>query len=451
MDATTERLVDFALQAQYAALPPEAVHECKRRLIDTFGSAIGAYDEPLSGMARKIALRSRGDSMATIWGSTAAATPEAAAFANGVMLRFLDVSDTYLGKSRGHPSDMIAGILAVAESVHADGASVINAVAIAYDVYCSFCQAVDVNSKGLDQPVYAILGAVVGAGKLLGLTREQMGHAVSLALVPNLALAQSRQGELSAWKGCAGANAARNAVFAAALAQEGFTGPEAAFEGAGGLWDIVGRFDWPLPNGTHMVTQSHIKSVPVCYHGQSAVIAAFDLRGRVDVNGIEEIEVEGYRAAVLMMGNDASRWAPATRETADHSMPYVIAIALLDGRVTSGSFAPARLTDPQVAALMRKVKVRESAELTAQYPEAAPARLQIRMASGAVHKAEIKYPTGHARQPMDDAELERKFCELFAAHGNETRAKAVLGALWKLDTAKDVGPEVIALMASDPR
>ena len=358
-DTQTQRLVDFAERAQYDALPADVVHECKRHLIDTFASALGAYDEPVARMARAMASRSRSDDAASVWGSGIQTSVESAAFANGVMVRLLDISDTYLGKSRGHPSDMISGIFAVAESVRADGKSLINAIVLAYDVYCSFCQAVDINSKGWDQPVYGVLGCVLGVGKLLGLTREQMANAVSLALAPNMALAQSRRGHLSSWKGCAGANASRNAVFAALLAKQGFTGPPAVFEGEGGLWDVIGRFDWPLPEGTHMITQTHVKTLPVCYHGQSAVLAALDLRSRAPVKDIEEIQVDAYRTAVDMMGNDPSRWAPTTRETADHSLPYTISIALLDGEVTNESFADSRLKDAAVADLMKKVKVSE--------------------------------------------------------------------------------------------
>ena len=133
MDATTTRLVDFAMQAEYAKLPADTVHECKRRLIDTFACAIAAYDEPVCQMARAVAQRYVGNPGATVWGCTWQTSAEAAAFANGVMLRFLDLSDTSLIKSRGHPSDVMAGILAVGDAVHASGASVINAITLGYD------------------------------------------------------------------------------------------------------------------------------------------------------------------------------------------------------------------------------------------------------------------------------------------------------------------------------
>ena len=445
-DATTERLIAFAQRARYEALSRETVHETKRRLIDTFASALGAYDEPVSVMARAVAGRYRSDRVARVWGSGIATAPELAAFANGVMARALDVSDTYLGLSRGHPSDMTSGLVAVAENVHADGKSLIAAVVLAYDVYCSFCKAVDINAKGWDQPVYNVLGCALGAAKLMQLTRDETGHALSLALTPNMALAQARRGNLSSWKGCAGANASRNAIFAVMLAKEGFTGPGAIFEGAGGLWEAIGRFDWPLPDAP-MIGETHTKSLPVCYHGQSPVLAALELRDRVNVREIEEIKVDGYATAIVMMGSEPSRWAPTNRETADHSLPYCIAIALLDGAVTRASFADSRLRDPAVAELMSKVKVAEAPAFSAIYPEeGAPGRVTLRMKSGATHVAEVRYPKGHEKSPMTDEEIERKFRDLCAGRLDAGRCDKALEALWQIERVDDMG-KVTALFA----
>jgi 2-methylcitrate dehydratase len=443
-DATTERLVAFAEAARYDALPHDVVHECKRRLIDTFGSALGAYDEPLSDMARAVAARTHGDPPASLWGSRKATSPEAAAFANGVMVRVLDVSDTYLGKSRGHPSDMISGLAAVAECVRADGKSLVAAMVMAYDIYCSFCKFVDINSKGWDQPVYSVLGCVLGCGKLLRLTAEELGNAVSLALAPNMALAQSRRGNLSTWKGCAGPNASRNAVFAAMLAKEGFTGPTAVFEGDGGLWQATGgSFEWPLPEKHHMIGHTHIKGLPVCYHGQSPVWAALELRERIDPERIESIEIDAYATAVMMMGADASRWAPTTHETADHSLPYCVSVALLDGEVTNESFSDRRLADPKIAALMRKVKVREDKALSGRYPEGSPGRVTIRTLSGDTQVKELIYPRGHAKSPMSDANLEQKFRSMAVQRLSEAQCDAVVKAVWALDRSTDVARDLV--------
>lgn len=447
MDATTERLANFAAEMRFDLLSAETAHECKRRLIDTIASAMAGYSDPVCKMARGMARKRPSEAAASVWGSNFTASPEMAAFANGVMLRFMDISDTYVGKSRGHPSDVMSGILAVGETVRADGPAVINAITLAYDVYCSFIDAIEINQKGWDQPVYGVIASAMGAGKLLGLSRDQMQNAISLALAPNMALAQSRSGALSNWKGCAGANAARNGVFATLLAQEGFTGPTAVFEGVGGLWEALGKFDWPLPavRGPHLVAQTHIKTLPICFHGQAAVLAALDLKPRINTDLIREVHVDTYDTAVLMMANDAGRWAPKTHETADHSMPYVIAVALLDGEVTGDSFKASRLTDPVVASLMQKIKVNASADMCALYPESAPSRVRVRMESGDEHAGEVRYPKGHARNPLSDAELNNKFRRIFAEQNRTEQGEAALQALWAFDHAKDVG-DVLGLL-----
>lgn len=452
MDATTQRLADYALATGFDRLSPDAAHQFKRRLIDTLASAMSGYGDPVCKMARGFAQKRSGAPTAAIWGSHARASAEMAAFANGVMLRFMDISDTYVGKSRGHPSDVMPGIIAVGEEIHADGASVINAITLAYDIYCSFIDAIEINRKGWDQPVYGVIATALGVGRLLGLTREQMLNAISLALAPNMALAQSRNGALSNWKGCAGANAARNGVFAALLAREGFTGPTAVFEGTGGLWDAVGKFDWPLPaaRGPRMVEKTHIKSLPVCFHGQSAVLAALELKPRLRVGAIREVNVDTYDTAVLMMANDASRWAPDTHETADHSMPYVIAIALLDGAVTAASFDQHRLSDPAVIALMRKVKVHAAPDMCALYPEAVPGRVRVQMESGEVHTHEVRYPTGHVNNALTDAQLEEKFRRIFGEQGRASQCDALLKSLWAFEQTKDIGSAFSLLNPGDP-
>ena len=446
MDATTQRLADYALATDYSLLSATTVHECKRRLIDTIASAMSGYSDPVCAMSRNVARKRPGDPSASVWGSGIRALPEAAAFANGVMLRFMDISDTYVGRSRGHPSDVMAGILAVADAMKSDGRSVINALTLAYDVYCSFIDAVEINRRGWDQPVYGVIASAMGVGRLLGFNRETMLNAISLALTPNMALAQSRSGALSNWKGCAGANAARNGVFAALLAEEGFTGPTAVFEGVGGLYEVLGKFDWPLPDpaGPHMIELTHIKTLPICFHGQAAVSAALELRSSVPPGEIAEVNVDTYDTAVLMMANDATRWAPDTHETADHSMPYCVAVALLDGEVTPESFADRRLADPQVVSLMGKIKVQAADDINALYPEAAPSRVRVRLTSGEEHALEVRYAKGHARNPLTDTELEAKFRGIFSGQNRVAQGEAVLNAAWALEKAGNVGADLFA-------
>lgn len=440
MDKATGRLVDFALAFSSGDLPEPTIHECKRRIVDTLGCAFGAYDDDVSRMARKLASSNAGMPGATVWGSASTTSQESAAFANGTMSRALDLCDTYLGKSGGHPSDAIAGIMAVAEAAGANGMAVIRAVTLAYEVYCSFADSVDLNAKGWDHPLYGAVACALGAASLLRLSREQLGHAVSLSIIPNLPLYQTRQGMPSNWRGCAAAHATRNAVFAAMLAREGFEGPGEAFEGKNGLWRATGEFEWQFapPGSPHKITRTHLKRFPVCHHGQSAAWAAIQASGKVEKSEITEIEVATFRQAVVAMGSDPSRWAPATREAADHSLPFVVATGLLHGGITLHSYADERLADEGVAALMRKTRVLEDAGLSAQYPEASACRLVIRTKSQVPLVVDVKNAKGHANDPMDDAEVVTKFMELFSEYGDAQHAGAILDVLWKLEQSPDI-------------
>jgi 2-methylcitrate dehydratase len=443
MDETTSRLVDCAMAAEFSQLPDAVVHECKRRVVDTLACVAGAYDAELSQAARRLAGRSGGSPSATVLGSGQQTTAEMAAFANGVMLRYLDISDMFRAKSGGHPSDVIAAVLAAAEAAGADGRSFINAVTLSYDVYCSFCETIDVRSKGWDQPVFGVIAAAVGVGKLFGLERKQMADAIALALVPNMALNQTRYAELSSWKNCAGANASRNAVFAAILAREGFSGPSAPFEGRSGLWDCVGRFDWRMSadrGADAGVAKTHLKCFPACYHGQSAIWAALDLRARVNSADVRGLRVETYKRAVDAMASDATRWTPKTHETADHSLPYVVGVALLDGEVTIESFAQARLADPAVKVLMDVTEVQEVADLSARYPAAAPCRITARLKNGGAVTADVTYPKGHNLNPLSDQDLMAKFYSLFRGYGDRAQAEKVLETAWNLDRLVDLRP-----------
>lgn len=446
-DATAGALVDFVRGPRFATLSPGTAHECKRRLVDAFGCVADGFDEPVARLARESCAPYEGRQLATVWGTGIRTAPEACAFANGTMIRCTDFSDTYVGRSRGHPSDMLGALVAVAEARGLPGPTLLTGIAVAYDVYCSFIDAVDINTLGWDQPVYGVLGTALGIARMLDLDAVRTYHAIGLALAPNMALAQSRQGELSNWKACAGPNAGRNGLFAALLAERGMTGPAAIFEGSGGLFDAVGRFAWPLPAADEdaYVGRTHVKRHPVCFHGQSAVDAALRLHPRVpDVRAVRAVHIDTYRTAVGMMGTDPSRWDPATRETADHSLPFVVATALRVGVVAKSSFAPARLADAALRDLMAKVGVRLDAALDARYPEAAPARLTVELADGTVHVEEVMQPAGHARVPLSDPELAAKYHAGFAHERDRPAADALLAALWRIDEVRDLRREVLA-------
>lgn len=447
MDKTMQALARLAAETELADLPETAIHEAKRRIIDSIGCAAVASNQPFCGKIREIAARYDGRPSARIWGSSIRSSVEMAAFANGVMIRYLELNDTCLAKSAGHPSDMIGGLVALAEGIEAEGPALLAAVVVAYEVYCGLCASVALQPEHLDQGICAALGTAAGASRLLGLSRAEAANALALALAPNLPLYNVRHGVLSDWKACAGPNGVRNGLFAALLARDGVSGPTAAFEGKAGLFDVVGRFDFVFGSdpGLH-IAKTHVKFYPVCYHGQSAVDAAIRLHGDgVPVAAIADVHVETYQAAVNAMADERGKWAPTTRETADHSLPFSVAVSLLKGQLAADDYADERLVDAETLGLMEKVRVSASAEMTADYPRSAQTRITVKSADGATYGAFQKVPKGNAANPLSDAELEQKLRALYPANGKADTVQRILDVAWSLEDCRNVGVLVDAI------
>src|SRR5438270_10575138 len=238
------QLASYASSFRFEDLSKEVVHEVKRRVIDSLGCALGAWNEEPCIIARNVASDFSAKHGSTIIGTNHKAPPDWAAFANGCAIRYFDYNDTYLSKEPAHPSDNISAALAAAESVGAGGGELITAIALAYEVQCRLCDAASIRARGWDHVTYGAFSATLAAGKLLGLDEQALVHAQGLAGVPNNAMRQTRVGELSMWKGCAFANASRNAVFAALLAKAGMTGASQGFEGEGGFMkQVSGPFE----------------------------------------------------------------------------------------------------------------------------------------------------------------------------------------------------------------
>jgi len=449
------------LLAAYAtkqhALPDDTLHEIKRRILDSFGVMCAASKEAAPRAARAYAETfplSRG---ARIFGSPRRAAPEVAAFANGVHVRYLDFNDTYLALEPLHPSDCIPPLLALAEWKHLGGAALAEAIAIAYEISMNLCDAASLRAHGWDHVNYIGLGVAAGAARLLGLDANQTAHALSIALVPHAAMRQTRIGELSMWKGAAAANSSRHGLFGALLAAQGFTGPCEPFTGERGMiaqmlegeaFDDDALASLARGDAPHRICDAYIKKYPVEYHAQTAVDAACELHQEIgDWKLIERVEIETFKAAYEIIAADPEKWRPTTRETADHSLPYITVAGLIDGQVTEETFAPERLRDPRIHALLARTKLSESAQLTAQYPESIPNRITVRTTDGAAHTRAARYPRGHVSNQMTDDEVIAKFRRNSARALNDAAAQQLFTAIWKLERLETVG----ALTAHWPR
>jgi len=375
-------------------------------------------------------------------------------------VRYFDFNDTYLAKEPAHPSDNIPAVLAVAESVRASGKRVIQAITLAYEVQCRLCDAAALRPRGWDHVTYGAFSSALAAANVMRLSETQSRHALNLAGVANVALRQTRVGDLSMWKACAFSNAARNGVFAAMLAELGMTGPAPIFEGEKGFMKLVsgplelaqlaGETDQrSAAGGQHApafkILDTYIKHYPVEYHAQTAVEAALELRAElVQVEGeraiqhLSEIEIGSYDVAIEIIGREPEKWQPTTRETADHSFPYCVAIALHDGRVTLQSFGPTQLRNPAVRELMKKVRVVREPAFVDRYPVAMPTRITVRTREGKTYTKQKDVPLGHPGNPMSDQELEVKFRRLVARRLGQTRTERLIRLIWQMDTMKDI-------------
>jgi 2-methylcitrate dehydratase len=269
--------------------------------------------------------------------------------------------------------------------------------------------------------------------------------------VAGAAMRQARAGELSHWKGVAFANAARHGVYSALLARAGMTGPGPIFEGQMGfekqlgvsLGNVVEKFAVPFEKTgdgpASMILRTSIKYWPAEYHSQSAIEGALALRKEIgNSSKIKQVVIESHDAAVDIIGSEPEKWKPKTRETADHSLPYITAIALIDGEVTDKQFEPQRFKDPEVWKFLENVKVERNAELSSLYPDAVANIVHVDLADGRRLTRRVDYPMGHAKNPLKDSQVEQKFRALVEPMLGSARAGSIVNIVWKLDKAKNV-------------
>ena len=439
MDATTELISSFACDLTYEDLSPRVVHQVKRTLVDTLGCALGGYPSEPARIARALAGALTSATPSRILGTADYSSPDMAAFANGVMVRYLDCNDSYFSPGGGHPSDMIPAALSLAGPTGSDGRTVITAIVSAYEVFCRLSDEVVSAEYGWDQGMFSIIGTACAAGKMLGLNRKRMGHAISLAITPNLPLAVTRTGELSMWKGCAAASATKAGIFAAQLAAQGMTGPFDPFEGRRGLWDqALGKpapmLSFPSGNDGFRILETTFKSFPSQIHTQAPIGLALALRPKVNATEIASIRIHSYSGAISSAATEPEKWDPKTRETADHSIPYLVAVAFQDGAVTPDSFTDQRILDPVVREIMAKITMEENQEFSRRYPEEFNCRMEVTDRSGQVHEAHTRHPKGHRHNPLDDAEVESKFRRLATGVLPEQQCDNILEIVWSLET-----------------
>jgi 2-methylcitrate dehydratase len=438
-----EQLAIYADNLRFEDLDPATIERVKTHVIDTIGCGIGAFDERPVRICRDLALAVGGN--ATIIGTDRRTTVDLASFANCAAFRYLDFNDTYVGRFAVHPSDLIAACLAVAETERASAQDLITAIVLAYEVNCRLVDALDIAARGWDPPVLGLPAVALAAGKLMKLSPDRLTQAVNLAVNDHIPMGQTRVQTLSDWKGIAAAEAARNAVFATLLARGGLTGPGPIFEGRSGFFQQVSgpaNIDPSTFGGRGVPFRIHdcsLKPYPAVIYTQTAIVAAIEVAKEVGLlERVAKIEIATTRRGYQRTGSEPEKWSPETRETADHSLPYITARAMFDGDITNESFAPDKFRDPRILAFMQKITVAEDPALTAREGAAVPTRVTAILIDGQRISREVDHAPGFAKRPMNRAEVERKFRGNIGKRWPQERTGAILQALWALDRADDL-------------
>jgi 2-methylcitrate dehydratase len=442
MDELTRRLAEYAASLSFDELSAEVVRSAQQRIVDTLAAAIAGRDSPQTTIGRRLAsgvVPVHYAGRILLWNERSLA--DSAAFVNTTMIRNVELNDAIEG---GHPSDMLGALLALVEAAAADGRRLLTALVVAYEVFMRINEATRLRRRGWDQGYAIGLGTAAGVGSLLRLSTEKIADGIAITSVGNVPMRATRAGKLSLWKGAASAYAVRNAVFGVLLAADGMTGPDQPIEGRHGLWDqITGPFelgDLGGRGGDFRMLAVRQKYWPVEGGAQGMVWAAQELRALVNLDDIQEIIVTLPWPAWHEIASEPEKWDPKTRETADHSLPYILSRALVNGAIDVAAFEPSAYLDPSLRPLMAKIKGRTDETIDSQTDPEISTRLVATTILGQTHTIEIVNAVGHPLNPMQDADTTAKFDGIAQPVYGPRRTRELLTHWWEVANAETLTP-----------
>lgn len=435
-----EQLATWVTRMTWSDLPEAACQALKMHVLDALGCAIGALDASPVQMLRAHLADFGGHPLATLIGGGKTA-PDRAALYNSALVRYLDYNDSYLAPQETcHPSDNLGAVLAASEYAGGSGQDLLTALAVAYQVQCRLSEVAPVRAKGFDHTTQGAYAVAAGVARALGLSVEQTANAIAISGTANNALRVTRTGSLSHWKGLAYPQTACSALHAAFLARHGITGPREVFEGNKGFMEtIAGPFalDWQRET-LEVVSRTNLKQFNAEFHSQSVLEGILELRGRHHLRpeDIERIEIEIFAVAyhIIGGGEEGDKRQVRTKEEADHSLPYLVAVALLDGEVTPAQYRPQRIGRDDVQTLLRAVHVQPDDALSARFPAEMPCRLRIVLKGNRVLKCEKRDYAGFFTRPFTWEQAEAKFVRLAAPYTESALCQALVETVHHLET-----------------
>jgi 2-methylcitrate dehydratase len=466
-------LAEWACALRYESLSPEAIRKAKLFWFDSMGCALGGsrqedarillehYREMgadrTANRQNSKAAHGAGGGPCTVFVSGLRTNPVDAAFLNAHMIRAMDYNDIYWKADPCHPSDIIAGPLALCEYLDLGGRDLILGTVIAYEIEQRLCEfgVPGIREYGWHHATLTAFAAPIAAGRVLGLTPDQMVQAIGISAGRAFTPGAVTTGKLTNMKNTVDPWATRMGVESAMLAKRGFTGPEHIVDGKEGLYAVfshvhppasggeAARFDTQRllaglptnPGDRYRILDCGMKSFPIEALSHAPLTAMMKC---VKDNGIRaadvaEIRVEVIARAADILG-DPHKYRPDSRETADHSLPYCMAVGLVDGMVTPLQFREERVRDRSLIPIMDKVKVVPNAEFEALFPEFQPSRVTMTTTSGRAYSTRVDVPKGDPRDPMTEEEIGVKFHALGDEVLGRSRCDDLSRAIMGLDT-----------------
>ena len=416
-----QELAEWVAGTRWEQLSEPARETLKLRVLDAFGCAAGALGSDVMAMVRAEIDEMGGRPLATMIGG-GKTSPDRAALHNSAAVRYLDFNDTFLAPGETcHPSDNLGAVLAPVEFAGGTGKDLLVALAVAYQVQCRLCEVAPVRVHGFDHVVQMAYGAAAGAARGLNLGPAETANAIAIAGTAFNALRVTRTGRLSNWKGLAAPNTAFAAVHAAFLARAGITAPDEVFEGNKGFEEtIAGRFDvdWSRED-LELVRRTSVKRFNAEFHSQSALEAVVDLREQgLDPRRISRVDVDVFQVAfdIIGGGEEGDKKLVRTKEEADHSLPYMVAVGLLDGEVLPRQYGVERINRRDVQELLQRVHIRPDPALTKRFPREHASRVRVTLDDGTMLRREKSDFVGFVTRPIGWPEAERKFGDLGGPH-----------------------------------
>ena len=442
----TARMAEWASRLRFEDLPQDAVYQAKRFLLDSLGCALGGFRQHDVEIALQVLEEIAAPGPCTVIGSGKKIDPVSAALANALMVRVMDYNDIYWKQDPSHPSDIIPAAIACGERAGSDGQELLVGIVLGHEFEMRFCEAAfpGIRERGWHHATLTAFVSPIVAGRALRLDAAKIQHAIGISASARATLGAVTAGKLTKMKNTVDPLATQSGVLAALLAERGYTGPEHVVDGKEGLAHCLGP-QWKLDvltdglGDSGRINQCGMKAFPTEALTHAPISAVLDLVREHDLKPEEvtKVHIRSLARAADILA-DASKYDPRSKETADHSLPYVIAAALVDRQVTPQQFTPQKISDPTIRAQLRKVEVTADPEIEEVFPALQRVAVTIQTTDGRELKRQLDYPKGDPRNPLTDREVEEKFEALAAPVLSPAARQRLKEAVWKLDKLDSV-------------